>query len=225
MGWQMRTGRQPDNPWWMRMNKQTVLDPLTAEAHVRAGRVDELTTKSEKAWAKYIKRSDQIRQALKIDATAENVLDKNGQLQPIAISDAYKGASFWGRMKTKWWLIPQAKQTFWKAHVASLHQARKVIDKEFQTMDKRAPQELQMSSGFRNFVDGYVLLNPPTVGGFTRLSQRALLPEIHPTELSKLPLRQKIAFRLMTLLDPTYELDKARIAKTGPTRVEGAAAA
>lgn len=220
MRWQIRTGRQPDNEWWMRMNKQTVLDPLKAESLLRAGRRDELSTKSEKAWAKYIDMSDNIRKALGVPEGVSELATKDGQITPIALGDAWKGASLLKRMQVKWHLIPRAKQLFWKAHVASLHEARKHVDKQFQSVDAKWTKELQMASGFRNFVDGYVLINPPAVGGFTRFSQKALLPEIHPTIPEKLPLRQRVAFKLMTLLDRTYESDKKRIAQTGPTGVD-----
>ena len=55
--WQITTGRQPNNSWWLRMNRQLVEDPLTAERAIRTGTVDQLQTNGQKAWAEYIRRS------------------------------------------------------------------------------------------------------------------------------------------------------------------------
>jgi hypothetical protein len=207
--WQIDTGRQPDNPWWLRMNRQLVEDPLTAERAVRSGTVDQLQTGGQKAWAEYIRRSDKIYRAMGL--TPEQVAAAAEAGQPVALSDAWKGTSLVNRVYTNLVLKPYARKAAWTAHRKTLEDGRPQAMKEAAEMHRRAPQEMSFSSSWATIIGYWSWLSPNLIGNQSKLAQKLILPlDTTIDEAKDLPLSKRAFVKIADWLDPTYERDIAR---------------
>lgn len=216
MEWQIRTGRQPNDKFWMRMNKQMVEDPLIAEAHLRNGRVADLKTPAQKAWATFIKASDRVRGALGIEPDHTYLVsEKSGERLPLAISDAWRGASLLDRIKIQVMYKPAARKALWRAHQASLDTGRALSKKEARREEQRMPNEAEFLSGFANSIKGYAAINAPATGHTARLAQRHLLPIDHPVKVEELTPLRRMFYKLVTKLDPHYEREIKHVEKPG----------
>lgn len=216
--WQMDTGRQPDNPWWLRMNRQLVQDPLTAEVAVRSGKVDELETKGQKAWAEYIRRADKVTSAMGLDPDAVAAAAKDGK--PVALSDAWKGQSLIKRAYVQLVLKPYARKALWIAHRKTLEDGRPQAMKEAEAMHRRAPKEMSFSSSWASFIGLYSYLSPPLTGHQSKLAQRLILPNEKTVDEAELTWTERAFNRVADWLDPIYERDIA-----GPADAKDRAAA
>jgi hypothetical protein len=202
--WQIDTGRQPHNPWWLRMNRQLVEDPLTAEQAVRSGRVDELTTAGQKAWAEYIRRADKIYEAMGL--TPQQVAELAERGEPLATSDAWKGISMLKRAHIDLVLKPYARKALWVAHRKTLEDGRPQAMQEAIAMDAMAPKEMSFSSSWATFIGYWSYLSPNLIGNQSKLAQQLILPlEQTIDEATDLPLGKRVFAKVADWLDPTYE--------------------
>jgi hypothetical protein len=204
--WQIDTGRQPGNPWWLRMNRQLVEDPLTAEQAVRTGKVDELTTEGQKAWAEYIRRADKVYAALGL--TPEQVAQAAADGKPVALSDAWKGASLLKRAHAELVLKPYARKALWIAHRKTLEDGRPQAMDQAREMNARAPKEMSFSSSWASVIGLWSHLSPSLIGNQSKLAQKLLLPlEQTVDEAVDLPWTKRAFIRIADWLDPIYERD------------------
>ncbi|MCW2928579.1 MAG: hypothetical protein JWM86_2547 [Thermoleophilia bacterium] len=215
--WQIDSHRQPDNDWWLRMNKQLVQDPMTAERAVRTGTTDALDTPGQKAWAEYIRRSDLVTRAMGLDPDAAAAAAERGE--PIALSDTWKGVSIAKRAYVQHVLKPYARKALWVAHRKTLEDGRKLATVEAETMHRRAPREMEFSSAWATLIGYYSYLSPPITGHQSKIAQRVILPLDHPIDPVNLPWSKKAFAKFADWLDPVYEREIAR-----PTDAKDAAA-
>lgn len=208
--WQIGTGRQPDNPWWLRMNRQLVEDPLTAERAVRTGAVDQLRTPGQKAWAEYIRRADKVHAAMGL--APEQVAEAAANGAPVALSDAWKGQSLLKRAHVELVLKPYARKALWIAHRKTLEDGRPQAMKEAVEMHGRAPEEMSFSSSWATFIGYWSFLSPSLIGNQSKLAQKLILPMEQQVDGAKLPLSKRAFIKLADWLDPAYERDVVRAA-------------
>lgn len=206
--WQIDTGRQPDNPWWLRMNRQLVQDPVTAERAVRSGTVDELETAGQKAWAEYVRRSDLVLRGMGIEPDAAAGAAKAGT--PVALSDAWKGVGPLRRAWVQMVLKPYARKALWVAHRKTLEDGRPLAAEQGAAMHRRAPREMEFSSAWATGIGYWSYLVPPVTGNQSKLAQRWILPFDHPVDGSKQSWSKRAFLRLADWLDPRYEREIAR---------------
>lgn len=209
--WQIATGRQPDNPWWLRMNRQLVEDPLTAERAVRTGTVDQLETAGQKAWAEYVRRADKVYEAMGL--SPEQVAKAAVDGEPVALSDAWKGQSFLRRAHVELVLKPYARKALWVAHRKTLDDGRPQAMKEAVEMHGRAPEEMSFSSSWATFIGYWSFLAPSLIGNQSKLAQKLILPMEQQVDGAQLPLSKRAFIKLADWLDPVYERDIVRAAK------------
>lgn len=207
--WQIDTGRQPDNPWWLRMNRQLVQDPLTAEHAVRTGTVDQLDTKGQKAWAEYIRRADKLYAA--VGLSPEDVAAAAEAGQPVALSDAWKGTSLLKRAYAQLVLKPYARKALWIAHRHTLEDGRPQAMEQAAEMNARAPKEMSFSSSWASFIGIYSHLSPSLIGNQSKLAQKLILPMEQQVDGAKLSLSKRAFIKLADWLDPIYERDIAHL--------------
>lgn len=201
--WQIDTGRQPGNPWWLRMNRQLVQDPLTAERAVRTGTVDQLQTDGQRAWAEYVRCSDRVLEAMGIDP-----LDA-AQGAPVALSDAWKGVDLVHRALVQLVLKPQARKALWVAHRETLEDARPQAAEQARAMNARAPREMEFSSGWAAMIGLWSHLSPPVTGHQSAIAQRWILPYEHPVDGTQQRWSKRAFARLLDLVDTHYEREIA----------------
>ncbi len=220
--WQMHTKRQPENDWWLRMNRQLVEDPLTAERAVRSGTVDQLRTEGQKAWAEYIRRADKIYEAMGL--TPEQVAKAADAGTPVALSDTYKGVSLLKRAYVQHVLKPYARKALWVAHRKTLEDGRPAAMKEAATMHRMAPKEMSFSSSWATFIGYWSYLSPPLTGHQSKLAQRVILPNETTIDEAKLSWTERAFERLADALDPLYEREIATPTDAADTAGAGAGA-
>lgn len=201
--WQITTGRQPNNAWWLRMNRQLVEDPATAERAVRTGTVDQLDTAGQKAWAEYVRRSDLVLKAMGVEPDAAAAAAKDGK--PIAVSDAWKGINPIKRAYVQLVLKPYARKALWVAHRKTLEDARPQAAAQAQTMNKVAPKEMSFSSSWATFIGYWSWLSPPVTGHQSKIAQRFILPSEETIDGAKLSFTERAFTKLADWLDPLYE--------------------
>ena len=216
--WQIATKRQPDNPWWLRMNRQLVEDPLTAERAVRTGTVDQLQTKGQKAWAEYVRRADKVYAAMGLSPEDVAAAAKAGT--PVALSDAWKGANLLKRAYVQLVLKPYARKALWIAHRKTLEDGRPQAMKEAAHMHRVAPKEMSFSSSWATIIGYWSYLSPPVTGHQSKLAQRVILPNETTIDGAKLSWTERAFTKFADWLDPIYERDIAK-----PTDAADAAAA
>ncbi|MCW2924009.1 MAG: hypothetical protein JWM98_1413, partial [Thermoleophilia bacterium] len=219
--WQIETGRQPNNPWWLRMNRQLVQDPTTAERAVRSGTVDQLETKGQKAWAEYVRRSDLVTRAMGLDPESDAVRGVTEGAEPIALSDAWKSVNPIKRAYVNLVLKPYARKALWVAHRKTLEDARPRAAEQAAVMHRRAPREMEFSSAWATVIGLWSHLSPPVTGHQSKIAQRWILPFDHPIDHTKQSWSKRAFTKLIDWVDPLYERQIAR-----PTdRADAAAAA
>lgn len=216
--WQIATGRQPDNPWWLRMNRQLVEDPLTAERAVRTGTVDQLQTPGQRAWAEYVRRADKVHAAMGL--TPEQVAEAAAKGAPVALSDAWKGQSLLRRAHVELVLKPYARKALWIAHRKTLEDGRPQAMKEAVEMHGRAPEEMSFSSSWATFIGYWSFLSPSLIGNQSKLAQQLILPMEQQVDGAKLPLSKRAFIKLADWLDPAYERDIVPAATGAPDAAE-----
>lgn len=222
--WQIDTGRQPGNPWWLRMNRQLVEDPLTAEQAVRSGRVDELTTEGQKAWAEYIRRADKVYAAMGL--SPEDVAAAAEEGEPVALSDAWKGVSMLKRAHVELVLKPYARKALWTAHRKTLEDGRPQAMAEAIEMHGKAPEEMSFSSSWATFIGYYSWLSPSLTGNQSKLAQKVILPLEETIDGAKDLSWSKRAFiKVADWLDPAYERDIKTAAEAAAARQAAGGAA
>lgn len=209
--WQIDTGRQPNNDWWLRMNRQLVQDPLTAERAVRSGSVDALETPGQKAWAEYIRRGDKIYEAMGMSPA--QVADAAKAGTPVALSDAWKGASLVKRAYVQLVLKPYARKALWVAHRKTLEDGRPQAAEQAQKMQRKAPQEMSFSSSWATLIGYWSFLSPPLTGHQSKLAQRLILPQEETIDGADLSLTERAFVKLADWLDPLYEREIAKPAE------------
>ncbi|MCB0878529.1 MAG: hypothetical protein KDC46_06065 [Thermoleophilia bacterium] len=204
--WQMDTGRQPNNLWWLRMNRQLVEDPLTAERAVRTGRVSELKTPGERAWAEYIRRADKVYAA--VGLTPEEVARRADAGEPVALSDAWKGAGLLKRAYAQMVLKPYARKAIWVAHRKTLEDGRPQAMEQAIEMHRRAPKEMSFSSSWASVIGLWSYLSPSLIGNQSKLAQKLILPLTETIDEAKDLSWSKRAFaKVADWIDPIYERD------------------
>jgi hypothetical protein len=201
--WQMNTGRQPNNTWWLRMNRQLVQDPLTAELAIRSGREDQLSTQGQKAWAKYIHESDKLYATMGL--TPDDVAAAAAEGKPVALSDAWKGVSLLKRAKVMLYDKPNVRKALWVAHRKTLEDGRPQAMKEAVEMHRKAPQEMSFSSSWASFIGYWSWLSPLVTGNQSKLAQKLILPQEETIDGADLSWSEKAFVRLADALDPLYE--------------------
>lgn len=206
--WQIDTGRQPGNPWWLRMNRQLVQDPLTAERAVRSGTVDQLETSGQKAWAEYIRRGDKIYQAMGMSPEQVAAAAKDGK--PVALSDSWKGVGLLKRAYVQMVLKPYARKALWVAHRKTLEDGRPQAMKEAAEMHRTAPKEMSFSSSWATFIGYWSFLSPPITGNQSKLAQKVILPNEQTIDEADLSLTEKVFTKVADWLDPRYEREIAK---------------
>ncbi len=216
--WQIDTGRQPNNPWWLRMNRQLVEDPLTAERAVRTGTVDELETPGQKAWAEYVRRADKLYAAMGM--TPEDVVKAAADGTPVALSDAWKGVGLLDRAKVMLYHKPQVRKALWVAHRKTLEDGRRQAMEEAVEMHRKAPQEMSFSSSWASFIGHWSWLSPLVTGNQSKLAQKLILPQEETIDGADLSWSEKAFVKVADWLDPIYERDIAK-----PTDAEDTARA
>jgi hypothetical protein len=201
--WQIDTGRQPNNAWWLRMNRQLVQDPTTAERAVRTGTVDQLDTRGQKAWAEYIRRSDLVLHAMGLEPDAVAAAAEAGH--PVALSDAWKGVSPLKRAYVQLVLKPYARKALWVAHRETLRDARPQAAEQARIMNKVAPKEMSFSSSWATIIGYWSYLSPPVTGHQSEIAQRWILPSAQTIDGAHLSWSEKAFTKLADWLDPLYE--------------------
>ena len=206
--WQMDTGRQPNNSWWLRMNRQLVEDPLTAEVAIRSGREDQLKTQGQKAWAKYIHESDKLYATMGL--TPEQVAKAADEGTPVALSDAWKGVSLVKRAKVMLYDKPNVRKALWVAHRKTLEDGRPQAMKEAAEMHRKAPQEMSFSSSWASFIGYWSWLSPLVTGNHSKLAQKLILPNEETIDGAELSRSERAFVKIADFLDPVYERDIAK---------------
>lgn len=205
--WQMASGRQPNNRWWLAMNKGLVQDPLTAEAAVRTGRTNELTTKSQLAWARYVELGDKVKRVMGLAPEATEFVTPEGEHQPLALSDAWKGVSLVKRAYVQLVLKPDVREALWKGHRETLEDRRPKAMQEAIALGREAPEEMEMSSGWASIIGVYSHFNPLVTGSQSDLAQRLILPMQHPVDDTDQPWGKRLFAKLLDAIDTRYERD------------------
>ncbi len=218
--WQMNTGRQPNNTWWLRMNRQLVEDPLTAELAIRSGREDQLTTGGQKAWAKYIHESDKLYASMGL--TPEDVAKAAAAGAPVALSDTWKGVSLLKRAKVMLFDKPNVRKALWVAHRKTLEDGRPAAMKEAVEMHRKAPKEMSFSSSWASFIGYWSWLSPLVTGNQSKLAQKLILPQEETIDGADLSWSEQAFVKLADTLDPLYE---RQIVKAAEAEDAAAAAA
>jgi hypothetical protein len=216
--WQINTGRQPNNTWWLRMNRQLVEDPLTAERAVRSGTVDQLETKGQKAWAEYIRRADKVYDAMGLSPEQVAQAAKDGK--PVALSDAWKGVGLLKRAYVQMVLKPYARKALWIAHRETLADGRPQAKAQAEEMHRTHPEEMSFSSSWATLIGYWSYLSPPITGHQSRIAQKLILPAEEHIDGAKLSWTEKAFTKVADWLDPIYERDIAK-----PTDAKDALAA
>jgi hypothetical protein len=216
--WQINTGRQPNNTWWLRMNRQLVEDPLTAERAVRSGTVDQLETKGQKAWAEYIRRADKLYEAMGM--SPEQVAQAARDGKPVALSDAYKGVGLLKRAYVQMVLKPYVRKALWIAHRETLGDGRPQAMAQAEEMHRKYPEEMSFSSSWATLIGYWSHLSPPITGHQSRMAQKLILPAAEHIDGAKLSWTEKAFTKVADWLDPKYEREIA-----GPIDAKDAAAA
>lgn len=169
MRWQARTGRQPGNEWWMRMNARLVGDALTAESYLRAGRPAELVSTQHQAWLSYLHLSDGLAARMAQVRTA-------GDARP----------SLPVRMMMRLHDVRAARQAYWTAHHESVRAAAGESEALLARIAREAPQEAAFSRAWARTIRMFRTTNPPAAGGFGVGLNRMLLPQHHPVDRAPL---------------------------------------
>ncbi len=203
--WQINTGRQPNNTWWLRMNQQLVEDPLTAERAIRSGTEHQLTTEGQKAWAEYIHRSDKLYAAMGL--TPEDVAKAAADGKPVALSDAWKGVSLLDRAKVMLYHKPNVRKALWVAHRKTLEDGRPQAMKQAAEMHRTAPQEMSFSSSWASAIGYWSWLSPLVTGNQSKLAQKLILPQEETIDGADLSWSEKAFVKIADALDPVYERD------------------
>lgn len=197
IGWQIRSGRQPHNPWWMQVDGDLVGDAMTAEKYVREGRAAELTgSPNLHAWASYVELSDRIKRTLGTPVGdgythAGSVDDVTTPLPHAPLSDSWMGASLLKRLYVKHVLNPAAARAYWTANTASVlaasEQARPVLEQ----LAKTEPEEARMSDAWAKSVDVVGALGPRPLGRWAGALNRLLLPQAAPLDRARTTFPQR----------------------------------
>lgn len=203
--WQINTGRQPNNAWWLRMNRQLVEDPLTAEQAIRTGTEHQLTTGGQKAWATYIRRADKLYAAMGL--TPEQVAQAAADGKPVTLSDAWKGASLLDRAKVMLFHKPNVRKALWVAHRKTLEDGRPQAMKEAVQMHRTAPQEMSFSSSWASLIGYWSWLSPHVTGNQSKLAQKLILPQEETIDGADLSWSERAFVKIADVLDPIYERD------------------
>jgi hypothetical protein len=184
--WQIRTGRQPMDPWWMRMNRRSLEDPLLAEAYVRAGRRDQLVSPVLQAWAGYLALSDEIRTTLGTPVG-------EGYVGPAAISpagsiaDAHLATGSAGRTASRAVqsqlhddLFPRARRAYWDAHNKSIQAAFHEFQPLLEQSRAEHPLEAEVQDAWGRFIDFIPKVQPAGHGMLADFLQGYILPQQYP---------------------------------------------
>lgn len=206
--WQIDTGRQPNNSWWLRMNRQLVEDPLTAERAIRTDTVDRLETSGQKAWAEYIRRADKVYEAMGLTPDDVAAAAKDGR--PVAISDAYEGVGLLKRKYVDLVLKPYARKALWIAHRKTLEDGRKLATTQAEEMHRKAPKEMSFSSSWATLIGYWSYLSPPVTGHQSKLAQKVILPDEETIDEADLSFTERVFTKVADVLDPLYERDIKR---------------
>jgi hypothetical protein len=208
--WQIQSGRQPNNPWWLRMNRQLVQDPTTAERAVRTGTVDQLDTAGQKAWAEYVRRSDLVLHAMGLEPDAVAAAAEAGH--PVALSDAWKAVSPIKRAYVQMVLKPYARKALWIAHRKTLQDARPQAAEQAKVVNLKFPEEMSFSSSWATIIGYWSHLSPPVTGHQSKIAQRWILPSAEHIDGAKLSWSEKAFTKFADWLDPLYERQIAHTA-------------
>jgi hypothetical protein len=216
--WQITTGRQPNNTWWLRMNRQLVQDPLTAERAVRSGTVDQLETNGQKAWAEYVRRADKLYGAMGL--TPEQVAKAADEGKPVALSDAYTGVGFLKRKYVDLVLKPYVRKALWIAHRKTLEDGRPQAMAQAEEMYRKFPEEMSFSSSWATLIGYWSHLSPPITGSQSKIAQKFILPNEEHIDGADLSVTERVFTKVADWLDPIFERDIQK-----PTDAKDAAAA
>jgi len=216
--WQMRTGRQPQDAWWMTMNKRSLEDPLLAEAYVRAGRQDELTSPVLTAWVDFFEKSDAIARKLGVDPTRGYLGPGRitpGNLIPTAErADGPAGqlASLATRAKLLAWDFPRATRAYWKAHSLSIQEGAREFRPLLAESKRRHPTEGDLQEVWGRFIKVMPIASPLGAGSSAERIQKAILTQVYPAERESMSLAQKAFIEIARLVPK----DKEPAAAAGP---------
>jgi hypothetical protein len=184
MRWQIRSDRQPGNPWWMTVNKRLVGDGIRVEAYMRAGRSRELTTRNELAWMQYITLSDEVRKQ--------------------AAGQAGRGAGLLKKLEVMFVWRPAARRAYWTAHDESIQAGKGESARVIHSLLPTQPGEAQFGSAWANTITLFRITNPPAAGHIANFMNTYLLPQTQPYDTAKATIWQRMFYTLITALDPSF---------------------
>ena len=221
MLWQIRSGRQPHNPWWMPMNAHLVAAGLEAEAALRAGRSHELRRADHRAWLGYLRGSDHIRQLLAGTGatsgytTPGSIDNRSATVAAGALSDAWKGASLLNRLEVALVWRSAVRRQYWIAHDETIQAGKHASNAILAEHGRAYPQEAQLGSAWAHTIKLMRWLNPPAAGHSAIPFQLAFLPQMQPLDSISPTLAQRMFVWLIRQFDPNFDEVRKRMQAVG----------
>lgn len=223
MLWQIRSGRQPNNEWWMPMNAHLVGAGIEAEAALRAGRAHELRRADHRAWLGYLRGSDHIR-ALMLGpgaptgySTPGSVDDRSEAHASTALADAWKGASLAHRLEVAYIWRPVVRRQYWIAHDETIQAGKHASQEILQRHAVQHPREAELGSAWAHTIKLMRALNPPAVGHSAIPFQLAFLPQYQPLDTVHPTVAQRMFVRLIRMFDPDQPSRKKHLHRPDST--------
>lgn len=218
MRWQIRSRRQPDNRWWMSVNKMLVGSGLRAEAYVRAGRTGELTDPNSRSWVNYVLASDAIRQQLGMGVGAG--YSTPGSVDPVAsqaktpygaLNDAARSVSFLKKLEVALVWRPVARKAYWVAHDEAI-QAGKGDSQKILSEEVRAgrPGEAAFGSAWAKTIKVFRVTNPIATSHVALEVQNWFLPQTQPIDTGSPSWTQRMFVRFIERFDKDFAEVKRR---------------
>ncbi len=217
MLWQIRSGRQPSNEWWMPMNAHLVAAGLEAEAALRSGRAHELTRADHQAWLGYLRGSDHIRALLMGPGAATgyttpgSVDDRSVHAANMALSDAWRSASLLHRLEVAYIWRPVVRRQYWIAHDETIQAGKHASQIILQRHGVQHPREAALGSAWAHTIKLMRSLNPPAVGHSAIPFQLAFLPQLQPLDDIHPTVAQRMFVRLIRMFDPDQPARKKHL--------------
>lgn len=209
MRWQIRSGRQPGNPWWMRMNASLVGAGLEAEAYLRAGRSGELTRPDHQSWLAYLTLGDHIKRLLGRTpganyTTPASVDDRSRALPDGALSDGWRSVGLLARLEVLLVWRPVVRRQYWVAHDETIQAGKSLSNSLLREYQRTNPREAAFGSAWAHTIKLFRHTNPIAAGHAAAWFNNVFLPQTQPLDQGQPSLLQRAFVRLITALDPSF---------------------
>lgn len=194
--WQIRTGRQPLDAWWMTMNKRSLEDPLLAEAYIRAGRERELDSPVLQAWADYFHRVDAIKARIGVPIDegyrGPAAITRSGDIPVADLADgtAAVDESIATRLNIAG-AYHGVIEAYWTAHNLSIQTAAREFRPLLDASRALHPTEAEFQDNWARFINVIPHIPPPGTGGLADALQGVILAQQYPATPENMTATQK----------------------------------